>query len=228
MQLVYWVLLLVAMPPILWEHLLRHPTVLIWVYLGLALLYLPIAMGWSPRNRFANLSINYFVLTGIGLSINAIYGWEPQPGIYMMLPAGLMAYAIHGGRGLLLVMSTQMLMVTITTLFLHVGQPLAGTVIALSTWLAIYLAMATIIWHALSAVQRRSIEREAMAAKLRESDKLLEDNERSVHHIVEVGLGEAEIAAAALVREQPGLSEQAQFVRLTQAISSVRDALGKK
>lgn len=225
-KLIYWTLVLIALPPVIWEHLFHNPTPLIWLYLSLVLIYLPIAMGWFPKTALYRLRINAVVLTLLGLSINAIYDWKPQAGIYLMLPAGLMAFAMRGGPGLLKVTGLQMLAVATTTLWLNPMRPWAGVAIALTTWLAVAGAASTVMWHMLMAAQARSREREEMAQRLRENDALLRDNERSIHHIVAVGLGEAEAAVEQLTAEDPNQADHPAVSRLKKSLKDVREALG--
>jgi hypothetical protein len=225
-KLIYWTLVLIALPPVIWEHLVHNPTPLVWLYLSLVILYLPIAMGWFPKDALCRLRINAVILTVLGLSINSIYDWKPQAGIYLMLPAGLMAFAMRGGPGLLKIMALQMLAVAATTLWLNPMRPWAGVAIALTTWLAVAGAASTVMWHMLIAAQERSREREEMAQRLRENDALLRDNERSVHHIVAVGLGEAEAAVEELTVDDPNQADNPAISRLKKSLKDVREALG--
>lgn len=225
-KLIYWTLVLIALPPVIWEHLLHNPTPLVWLYLSLVVLYLPVAMGWLPKDALLRLRINAVVLTVLGLSINAIYDWKPQPGIYLMLPAGLMAFAMRGGPGLLKVVALQMLAVAVTTLWLNPTRPWGGVAIALTTWLSVAAAASTVMWHMLIAAQERSREREEMAIRLRENDALLEENERAVHHIVAVGLGKAEGSLEELAANNPSAAKDPAMLRLRQSLKDVREALG--
>lgn len=222
---VYWTLLVCTLPFAVWEHLIVNYTPIGWLHVLVPCLYLPVALGWFPRKASHRFIAGGVALTLVGLSINALYHWETQPGIYVMVPPAMVAFALYGGRAMAGVTLLQMIPVVITCLLFNPNSPVTGAFIGCSTWMAVNLAGAILISRVLVSARERADELEFLSERLFESEERLQENDRSMRHMVQVGLHEIETAAAAIETE---LGEHAAppeaVARIRQAASKLRSS----
>jgi hypothetical protein len=218
-NVIYWALLLFAAPFAVYEHLVANYTPVGWLHLIIPLLYVPVAKGWFPKAPAHRFFIGGVALTLIGLSINALYGWETQPGIYIMIPPALIAFALYGGRALIWVTIAQMVPVAVTCLLLNPNRPITGVIIGCSTWIAVNLAGAILVHRVLVSSRERARELEYLSDRLLDSEERLQENDRSLRHMVTVGLQEIEEAMQPL--EKPTPANEATSVALTRIRAAV-------
>ncbi len=218
---VYWTMLVCTLPFAVWEHLILNYTLIGWLHVLVPSLYLPVALGWYPRRASSRFIAGGIALSLVGLSINALYHWETQPGIYVMVPPAMVAFALYGGRAMAIVTALQMVPVIITCLMFNPNSPVTGVFIGCTTWIAVNIAGAILISRVLVSSRERADELEFLSERLLESEERLQENDRSMRHIVQVGLHEIEAATADIEVELDDASIK------PEALARIHSAMGK-
>lgn len=222
---IYWTLLCCTLPFAIWEHLIARYTPIGWLHVAVPLLYLPVAKGWFPRDPTHRFITGGIALTLIGLSINALYGWETQPGIYIMVPPALIAFALYGGKAMVWVTVSQMIPVIVTCALLNPNRPITGIIIGCSTWAAVTFSGAILINRVLVSSRERAQELEFLSERLMESEERLRENDRSLRHMVSIGLEEIEDATEEIdTTAASNDTEHSAVSRIRAAATALRDS----
>lgn len=224
----YWVVFIVAMPLALWLHLIVDYKLVGWVYIAVPLAYLPVALGWFPRSQVVRVYLAVIAVTLLALSINAIYAWTPQPGMFLLMPAILVAYIIHGGRGLIGVTGLHSLVILLTSVLLGIPTgrtSILGILTSLALWFAVVLGAAIILRQALLSSRLRAQELETLSDKLYDSEARLRENEQSVRRILSKGLDDIEATLTDVEAGKVPALEASDVTRLRKQTQTLRQAV---
>lgn len=224
----YWVVFTLAMPLALWLHLIVDYKLVGWVYVVVPLAYLPVALGWFPSSQVARVYIAVVAVSLLALSINAIYAWTAQPGMFLLMPGVLVAYIMHGGRALLIVTGLQSLVILLTSASLGIPTgrtSLLGILTALALWFAVVAGAAVILRQALLSSRLRAQELETLSDRLYDSEARLRENEQCVRHILTQGLDDLETTLSAIEAGESSSVEAHELVRLRTQMQTLRHAV---
>ena len=188
---VYWVMILFALPPAIWQHFIATYQAESWVYIVPPLLYLPVNMGWFPKQAVVRLYIAALCFALVAVSVNSLNDWRPQPGLYLMIPSVLIIFCIHGSRGMLMLAGLQMFVVGATSAIYGISENVLTAydlLISLSLWFAVVIACAMLVQQILDSSRYRARELEMLTDRLYDSEARLRDNTLSTQRIVRVSI----------------------------------------
>ncbi len=224
---VYWVMVVLALPPSLWQHLVSEFRVEGVLYALLPLIYLPVALRWIPRRSESRLYIAALLLTVTAVSVNSLNDWRPQPGLYIMIPITLIMFCVHGARGLLALTGVQLALVGSTSAILGISTgvlTIYDLLISLALWVAVVVACAMLVRQILDSSRFRARELETLTDRLWDSEARLRDNTLATQRVVRVSLeGIAQEMDGMPGRENPDIA--ARLGRIQQRIDDLEEAV---
>lgn len=156
LNLVYWVLVVLTLPPTIFQHIFLEYVTASWVFVGGPLIYVPAALGWFPRRPEYRVLLGSCLLLAAALAINAVQGWYAQPGLYVTLPPCLALFAVYGLRGLIGFGTATVALVAATSL--AAGHNPLDVAISLTLWLAVAVAACSMLRFVIDAAFIRNEE----------------------------------------------------------------------